>query len=157
MPEKKPKGPVPTPILPNSVALRRRTLVHDRSLEEPALGGSWTPKIDVIERGRRLIVTMELPGVEEASIAVTVTANRLTISGHRRPERASTRDRVWRSEREYGTFCRVIPLPDGIAPDRVSATFDGGVLEIGMPLPAAGTVSVTRVPIGRASKPDRAA
>ena len=158
MPEKTPIAPVLTPTVSSAPRRRRRTLAHDRPLADPASpGGSWTPKMDVIERGRRLIVTVDLPGVREGDVMVTVTAGRLTISGQRRPGRASRRDRFWRSERDYGTFHRVIPLPDGVEIERVSATFDGGVLEVGMPLPSPETVHVTRVPIGRASKPYRAA
>ncbi len=121
-----------------------------------AVGGSWSPKIDVIERGKYLLARVDLPGVNAKDVTVSVTGDRLVVAGER-GHGTETRDRYWRSERDYGCFRRVVPLPAGIQRESVRATFEGGVLEVSMPLPVAGAVKATRVPIVEGNKAHRAA
>ena len=61
----------------------------------------------------------------------------MTLSGERKKETKEEEDNFYREEREYGSFCRIVPLPKGIKADDVKATFANGVLEVKVPLPAA--------------------
>ena len=130
---------------------------NDASPEAAAAGNlSWGPKVDVFERGRQLITRVDLPGVRAQQIRVVVTDDHLVISGRRQKEPEASQDRYWRSERDHGAFHRAVPLPKGIQPEDVTATFGGGVLEVCVPLPIRRATKVTRVPIAQARRSDTA-
>ena len=65
------------------------------------------------------------------------------------------KDQVFRSEREYGSFYRSVPLPEGVKPEDVKATFADGVLEITMPMLEVKAEPVHTVEIKDASKATR--
>jgi HSP20 family protein len=65
-----------------------------------------------------------------------IADDQLTIRGERRYDHEEERDGVFRSERSYGNFCRVIPLPQGAIADSAKATFNNGVLEIVLQAPS---------------------
>jgi HSP20 family protein len=97
----------------------------------------WSPTIEVVEKDNRLITKVDLPGVKKEDVKVEVADDRLTISGERRNEIEEKKENFYRSEREYGSFYRAVPLPAGVKPEEVKATFENGVLEVSVPLPAA--------------------
>jgi HSP20 family protein len=107
----------------------------------------WAPRIDVAYRDDKIIVSADLPGVSRDQIEVTTEDNCLVIEGER--PQPSEEAELWRAERSYGRFRRVIALPEGIDPDKVSARFENGVLEIAVPL-SPGQVP-RRIPIGGAT------
>lgn len=96
----------------------------------------WAPQVELAERDDELVVRVDLPGTREQDIRIEVLDNALAIEGERRSEREETRENVFRSERAYGGFRRVVPLPDGADTDDATASFEGGVLEIRVKLPA---------------------
>jgi HSP20 family protein len=59
----------------------------------------------------------------------------LTIQGERRDEHEEEREGLFSSERIYGSFYRVVPLPDGAIPDTARAAFRNGVLEVTIEAP----------------------
>lgn len=149
--------------------LRQMTGELDRMFDEPfpsfrwpfgrrngEEGALWAPKIEVFERKGQLITRVELPGLTRDDVKVEATDGQLTISGERRQESESTRDNVYRSEREYGSFYRAVPLPEGTDLDKVKAQFTDGVLEVAVPLPAAPAAKARTVQIeggGTAKQP----
>ena len=58
-----------------------------------------------------------------------MTDNQLVIPGERKREIEEKKDNIYRSEREYGSFCRSVPLPESVKVEDVKATFTNGVLE----------------------------
>jgi HSP20 family protein len=100
-----------------------------------AFGGRFAPQIEVAERDGKLLVRADLPGCSPEDFRVDVEENSLILSGERRSEHEQTRGGVHRSERTYGSFRRVIPLPPGANVDAAEANFQNGVLEISIPLP----------------------
>ena len=132
-------------------ALRRMTSELDRMFEESAwpslrwpllrtraIAGSanWSPGIDVFEKDNRLVVKADLPGMKKEDVKVEVTDGHLAISGERKTEAEERKENFFRSEREYGSFYRTVPLPEGVKLDDIKATFADGVLEVSVPLPA---------------------
>jgi len=107
-------------------------LVRNRELGELP---DWTPQIDMFEKDNRLVARVDLPGMKKDDVKVDVSDGYLTIFGERKRETEEKKDRLYRTEREYGTFYRAIALPDGVKPEEVKATFAEGVLEISVPLP----------------------
>jgi HSP20 family protein len=78
---------------------------------------------------------------------VEVQDGYLMLSGERTRETKEEKDDVYREEREYGSFCRTVPLPKGVKADDVKATFNNGVLEVTVPLPTAAAPNGRRIPI----------
>ena len=100
-------------------------------------GGLWSPQIETFQRGSEFVVRTDLPGLKKDDVKVDITDDSLTIEGERREEHEEDREGYYRSERSYGSFCRVIPLPDGAITDSAKANFNNGVLEIVMQAPLA--------------------
>jgi HSP20 family protein len=97
----------------------------------------WAPDVDVIQKNNELIIKADLPGLTRNQVSVDVTDNAVTIKGERKEEHEEEREGFYRSERSYGSFCRVIPLPEGAITEQAKATFRDGVLEVRMPAPPA--------------------
>jgi HSP20 family protein len=96
---------------------------------------AWSPQVEVFERDGQLVVRADLPGLKKEDIKIGVIHDTLIIQGERKQEQEEKREGFYRSERSYGTFYRSIPLPEGVDPENVSATFQDGVLEITMRAP----------------------
>jgi len=96
----------------------------------------WAPAIDVFQRGNDLVVRADVPGLSKDDVTVDIADDQLTIRGERRYDHEEERDGVFRSERSYGSFCRVVPLPQGAIADSAKATFNNGVLEIVVQAPS---------------------
>jgi len=107
------------------------------------MGGTLAPRINVSETGNDMTVTVELPGVEEKDIEVSMSGNQLTVKGEKRSEEEEKKDengRVFhRVERSYGAFQRTMTVPFDVEPDRVSASFKDGVVTITLPKPESAT------------------
>ena len=106
-------------------------------LGKPFADVAWIPPVEVFERDHHLTVRVELPGMKKEEIQVTFTDGGLTIEGERKLENEEKKNEWYRNERTYGRFVRTVPLPEGINGDDIKATFEGGVLEIKVPLPKA--------------------
>ena len=127
--------------------LRRMTTELDRMFDEPwmffgpsalaSANGGWAPKVDVVTKNNQLITRVDLPGMAKEDVLVQVEDGMLTLSGERKKETREEKDDVYREEREYGSFCRTVPLPKGVTADDVRAKFANGVLEVTVPIPAA--------------------
>jgi len=107
----------------------------------------WTPPVEIAQRGDKLVVRADLPGVDKDDLHLEVQNDVLSLSGERREQREERGDGFYRSERRYGRFSRAIPLPEGINPDEVEATFDNGVLEVTLPAPTPRQSTAKRVTI----------
>lgn len=112
---------------------------------------AWFPVIDVLERDNRLITKVDLPGLKKEDVKVEVSDGHLAISGERKRESEEKKDQFYRCEREYGSFYRAVPLPEGVKLEDVKATFADGVLEVSVPLPAkaeakARTIEILKSP-----------
>ena len=129
--------------------LRQMTSELDRMFEAPGWPSfrfpllrakppetAWFPEIDVFEKDNRLVTKIDLPGMKKDDVKVEVTDGHLAISGERKTEAEEKKENFYRCEREYGSFYRAVPLPEGVKLDDVKATFADGVLEVSIPLPA---------------------
>lgn len=113
---------------------------------------SWIPDVDVFQRADELVIKADLPGLRKEDITVDVTEDIVTIQGERKSEHEEERAGVFRSERSYGSFSRVVPLPTGAIADNAKASFRDGVLEITMPAPPAQVSRGRRLDIGEGTQ-----
>jgi HSP20 family protein len=93
---------------------------------------AWTPVLDVVETPQEVMVVAELPGVDPASIDLSVTGNILSLRGEKRgletPEgTGSVR------ERAFGPFSRQVPLPGELNFEAIQAEARDGVLTVRFP------------------------
>jgi HSP20 family protein len=119
--------------------------------------GAWNPEIEVFEKGNHLVTRIDLPGLKKEEVKVEVTDGYLAISGERKREEEEKKEEFYRCEREYGSFYRAVPLPEGVKFEDVKATFADGVLEVSVPLPAKPEAKVRTVEIKEAAKATNAA
>lgn len=97
--------------------------------------GLWAPQVDVLEREGKLVVRADLPGVGKDDLSVEMTDDGLILQGERRREVEEEKEGVYRRERRYGSFRRLIPLPEGVDPETADARFHDGVLEVAFDMP----------------------
>lgn len=95
--------------------------------------GAWSPQVEMFERGKDLVLRVDLPGLTKDDVNVELTDNAITIEGERKNEHEEKREGYYRSERSYGEFYRRVPMPEGVKAEDAKATFSNGVLEITMP------------------------
>jgi HSP20 family protein len=108
---------------------------------------SWTPAVDVLTRDKDLVVRAELPGINAGEdVDISVRDNVLWIRGERRQEERTERDDMYRIESSYGSFHRAIPIPEGVNPDQISATYENGILEVVIP-GAAELTGAKKIPV----------
>jgi HSP20 family protein len=93
------------------------------------------PAVEVRESGNNLVIHADLPGLTENDVKVEVTDEGLVLEGERKREYSGEEGGWHRSERVYGRFYRLIPLPDGAKVEEAKANFKNGVLEISIPVP----------------------
>lgn len=111
------------------------------------LGPRWehlrSMRVEEFTRDGAFVVRAELPGIDPGKdVEVTVSEGMLTIRGERREEHVQER----RSEFSYGSFLRTLPLPRGADASSVHATYQDGILEVTIALPASSP-EATKVPI----------
>jgi HSP20 family protein len=94
---------------------------------------TWAPSVDIYETESELVMTAEIPGVDEKDVEIKVEDNTLTLKGERKFERETKEENYHRIERSYGTFYRAFTLPNSIDPDKIHAEHENGVLKISMP------------------------
>jgi len=112
-------------------------------------GEQWdvfSPRVDVVERDKEIEVSVELPGMDENDINVTLSRDTLTVSGEKREEREDQGRNYYHVERSYGSFRRSILLPAEVNENRAEATFKKGVLTITLPRTAEAQAR-KRIPI----------
>ena len=113
-------------------------------LSAQMMGGSGIPptmQMEAWRRGDEFFVHIDLPGVAEEDVDLTVEQNVVSIRAQRRPAHEEG-DEVIVDERPHGTFTRQLFLGDNLDTEKLSAGYDRGVLML-------------KIPIAEASKPRR--
>ena len=91
------------------------------------------PVADVTESETAYHLMIELPGVAQSDIELSLADDILTIKGEKRAEHAERGDIIHLYERNFGTFQRAFHVPDGIDRPGIAAAFDKGVLTVTLP------------------------
>lgn len=93
-------------------------------------------RMDLAETNEGLELTVELPGLEEKDVDVSVGDGVLTVSGEKKFESEQKDKNYHFVERSYGSFSRSVELPQGVSADQIKATMSKGVLKVVVPTPA---------------------
>lgn len=102
----------------------------------PQLQGmqAFVPNIEVYTTEKEVVVKAELPGIDSKDLDIEVTAEVARLSGELKREEEVKEDNYYRTERSYGRFERVVPLPNRVKDAEAKASFKNGVLTIRAPL-----------------------
>ena len=110
---------------------------HGTGLERlGAVGEGWdafSPCVDIVETDKEIRISVELPGLDEKDIDVTLSRDMLTISGEKKQESEEKGHNYVRTERSYGSFRRSIPLSSEADASKAAALFRKGVLTVTLP------------------------
>lgn len=108
----------------------------------PALSGradsllksDWfKPSLDVASDEKKYSIDIELPGIDANDVTIEVDGNTLKIKGEKRQEKEDKEKGFYQVERCYGSFQRILDIPDDADMDNISATYKNGVLSIAVP------------------------
>ena len=88
------------------------------------------PELDVRENAKSMTIEVELPGVDEKDVSVTLANGLLTVKGEKKHEHEEKDESHYLSERSFGAFERCLRLPETIDENKLEARFDKGVLKI---------------------------
>ncbi len=104
----------------------------------------WEPSTNIIECGDKLVVEMELPGVDKENVSILLQDNReLIVRGVKnKPPMAESRVTYYLFEREYGQFYKRIVIDFDLDFDRISSSMETGVLTIQIPKKKAKKIAV---------------
>ena len=94
---------------------------------------TWNPRVDVYEKDNKLIIEAEIPGAKKEDVEVKIKDNAVVIKGEVKREEEEKDKTYYRTERFYGVFERVIPLPVEVKAEEAKASFENGVLKIEIP------------------------
>lgn len=109
--------------------------------------GMFGPSTEVSEADDAIEVSVELPGMAEDDIDISLSGDTMTIRGEKKVDHEEKRKGVYMSERSYGAFYRTIPLPPGVDADKAEAKFKRGVLTVTLPKSAEAQAKVKRIPV----------
>lgn len=114
------------------------------------MGTDWqavTPRVDVEENDKELIVTAELPGLNEKDFEVTLAGDVLIIKGEKKAEKEEKAGDTTYMERRYGSFSRSIRLPFEVRDEKVDARYEKGLLTVRVPKPPEAQRAMRRIEV----------
>jgi HSP20 family protein len=95
--------------------------------------GEWFPSLDVAETKNDIVVKIELPGMDQKDIDISLSDGHLIIKGEKKQEKEGKEENYHFIERSYGTFTRSVQLPKEVKHDKVTASYKNGVLRVVLP------------------------
>ena len=115
-----------------------------------ANGAVLAPRIDVTETDRDIEIAAELPGVADNDVEVSLSDGVLTIKGEKKTKKEDQDKGYHLMERSYDSFLRSLAIPYDVDPDKVSASFEDGVLKVTLPKPPAAQSKTKKIALKKA-------
>ncbi|MGO9437330.1 MAG: Hsp20/alpha crystallin family protein [Terracidiphilus sp.] len=116
--------------------------------DSPLTTASFVPAVDVYEDPQRVVLKLEVPGIEEKDLDVRVENNTLTVKGERKFEKEEKEENFHRIERRYGSFYRAFTLPSTVDTENVQASYNAGVLKLELKKKAEAQPKQIKVNVG---------
>jgi HSP20 family protein len=110
---------------------------------------SFIPAVDVYEDEKKIVLKLEVPGIEEKDLDVSVERNTLTVKGERKFEHEEKEENFHRIERRYGNFYRAFTLPTTVDTESVVASYNAGVLKVELTKKPAAQPKQIKVSVGQ--------
>ena len=110
---------------------RMNALFRDFNESDNALTtASFVPAVDIYEDDKKVVLKLEVPGIDEKDLDVSVENNTLTVKGERKMEKEEKEENFHRIERRYGSFFRAFTLPPIVDTENIGAQYSAGVLKL---------------------------
>ena len=122
-------------------------LAFKRPLLQSSSNGVIKPTLDLGATEKEYTVTVEIPGVSEKDVELEIMNDTLTIRGEKKHENEEKNKSYYRMERSYGSFQRMLSLPEDADQNGVAATFKNGILTVTMPRKALPKADVKRIEV----------
>jgi HSP20 family protein len=116
--------------------------------EEALTTTTLAPPVDIYEDGHNIVLKIDVPGIDEKDIDVSIQNSTLTVHGERKIEKEEKEENFRRVERQYGSFTRSFTLPSSVDPGQVNARCDKGVLKISLAKKAEAKPTQIKVNVG---------
>jgi HSP20 family protein len=114
-----------------SLQSRFNSLFRDlNDADSPLTTAAFVPAVDIYEDDKKVVLKLEVPGIEEKDLDVSVEKNTLTVKGERKFETEEKEENFHRIERSYGSFFRSFTLPSTVDTEHVQANYNAGVLKL---------------------------
>ncbi len=110
-----------------------------------------SPAVDVTENSKEFKIFCDLPGMEAKDVQISTAEGYITIKGEKKQESKEEHEGYFRQERSYGSFQRVVALPDTANLDKAEASFKNGVLTIAVPKKAGAQSKERKIEIKQAA------
>ncbi|HEY2469301.1 MAG TPA: Hsp20/alpha crystallin family protein [Terracidiphilus sp.] len=139
------------------VALQNRVNSLFRDFNEsdgPLTAASFVPAVDIYEDPKKVVLNLEVPGLEEKDLDIRVENNTLTVKGERKFEKDEKEENFHRIERRYGTFYRSFTLPTTVDTENVQASYNAGILKLELNKKPEAQPKQIKVNVGGQSKPE---
>ena len=98
--------------------------------DSPLTTASFVPAVDIYEDNQKVVLKLEVPGIEEKDLDIRVENNTLTVKGERKFEKEEKEENFHRIERRYGSFYRSFTLPTTVDSEHIIASYNAGVLKL---------------------------
>jgi HSP20 family protein len=116
--------------------------------DSPLTTASFVPAVDVYEDPQKVVLKLEVPGIEEKDLDIRVENHTLTVKGERKFEKEEKEENFHRIERRYGSFYRAFTLPSTVDTENVGATYNAGVLKLELKKKAEAQPKQIKVNVG---------
>jgi HSP20 family protein len=114
-----------------SLQNRMNSFFRDMSGEnDPLVAASFVSAVDIYEDEKKVLLKLEVPGIEEKDLDVRVENHTLTVKFERKFEQEEKEENFHRIERRYGSFSRAFTLPTSVDVENVKANYQNGVLQL---------------------------
>jgi HSP20 family protein len=94
---------------------------------------SFVPSVDMNDEEKEVVLTAELPGIDDKDIKLSVRGDHIILEGEKKTEKKSEKDGWKHVERSFGSFRRVLPLPAKVDDAKAKAEFKDGILTVHLP------------------------
>jgi HSP20 family protein len=110
---------------------RLNSLFRDfNDADAPMTTASFVPAVDIYEDPQKVVLKLEVPGIEEKDLDVRVENHTLTVKGERKFEKEEKEENFHRIERRFGSFYRAFTLPSTVDTENIQASYNAGVLKL---------------------------
>ena len=115
-----------------AVAMQNRVNSLFRDLHDGQEGATskFVPAVDIYEDAKKVVLKLEVPGVDQKDLDIRVESHTLTVKGERKFEAEEKEQNFHRIERRYGSFFRAFTLPTTVDTEGVQANYNNGVLKL---------------------------
>ncbi len=113
------------------------------------------PELECYTKNDKFYLKAALPGIDPKEVEINITGNRLTLSGERKEDKNVEKENYMLREMRYGSFERVLTIPEGVEADKVHAAFEDGILTLTAPVKEG--VQPKKIPIEVSKKGIKAA